>query len=404
MDLEAVAAVIPDGFVVVDDGGWLTYVNPLGAGMIGRRPEDCVGRHVTEFVHPDDLALAFSSLESCAGKDRGTPVEVRMSMPDGTWRWMELIGRDCRHVEGVGGILCTARDLTERRMWEVAASDVARFQQVVHYAAAVVAHLRSDGVVTSVNGAFGRILGYDPAMVVGAPLAGFAAPGYEDVVSQAVAAVTADGPVTVDVPMRHAARTEPVPIRLELVDMRADPVVEGIVVTGQDVTGPHQSRLDLEHLATHDALTGLANRTLLDTHLQLLLERERPLSVIYIDLDGFKELNDRYGHAAGDELLCAVAGRLCRGVAGGDMVARRGGDEFVVVAEEVVSADDAARLAERLAGLLAAPYQLAAGEVRIEASAGAAWWAPEAGPHPGAPGLLAQADAAMYVAKSRRRS
>ncbi|MCU4182765.1 diguanylate cyclase [Acidiferrimicrobium sp. IK] len=400
--LDVVASVTPDGLVVCDPDGTVTYVNPIGAAMAGRSVEDCIGLHASEVVHPDDLALTLSSLEACAGKNRGTPVEIRLCRPDGTLRWVEIVGRDCRDVPGVGGIVCTARDLTERRMWEVAGSDVTRFQQIVQHAAAIVMCLGPGGVVTSVNGAFGRILGHDPSVVVGAPLARFAAAGYEAVVQGSLDGTPAGAGVTIDIPMRHARRPEAVPVRLELVDLSDDPVVAGVVVTGQDITELHQTRLDLEHLATHDPLTDLANRALLDTHLRLLLKGDRPVSVTYLDLDGFKAVNDTLGHHAGDELLCAVAARL-RGEAVGGVVARRGGDEFVVVAEGIPTRAGAAALTERLTAVIGSPYQLAAGPARIQASAGTAWWDPTAEPAPTAAAILARADAAMYSAKARRR-
>ena len=140
---------------------------------------------------------------------------------------------------------------------------------------------------------------------------------------------------------------------------------------------------------------------MLDAHLKSLVERGQALSVTYIDLDGFKAVNDQFGHQTGDELLSAVARRLQNGVASSDMVARRGGDEFVVVADNMPSAEHARAFTDRLTALAGSPYQLSVGDVRIKASAGTTWWSPGAGERPDTSWLLAQADAAMYRTKSR---
>jgi diguanylate cyclase (GGDEF)-like protein len=249
-----------------------------------------------------------------------------------------------------------------------------------------------------VNGAFGRLLGHDPTTVVGASLSDFAAGGHEDVLSQALGDALRLGAASVEVPLRHARLQSPVPLRLELVDLTADPVVGSVVVTGQDVSDLHQARLRLEHLASHDSLTGLPNRSVLDALLGDLVPTGRPLAVLFVDLDGFKAVNDTFGHGAGDELLCHVAGRLAGGVAEGDLVARVGGDEFVVVSIDVAGRHQAQELALRLERLLDGPYRLRDGVASIGASVGVVC----SNPGSSARDLLAAADRAMYDAKARR--
>ncbi len=158
---------------------------------------------------------------------------------------------------------------------------------------------------------------------------------------------------------------------------------------------------ELAFLATHDALTGLPNRTLiLDRVEQLMLHARRkqtPLAALFIDLDNFKAINDSFGHATGDELLRAVAQRLTAVVRESDAVGRLGGDEFVVIAGELSLASGPQLIAERLLEALAQPFKLdAAGSapLRVSASIGIA-----SGDRPCAGDLLRDADIAMYQAK-----
>jgi diguanylate cyclase (GGDEF)-like protein len=158
---------------------------------------------------------------------------------------------------------------------------------------------------------------------------------------------------------------------------------------------------ELAFLATHDALTGLPNRTLiLDRVEQLMMHARRkqtPLAALFVDLDNFKVINDSFGHAAGDELLRAVASRLTAVVRESDAVGRLGGDEFVVIASELSLESGPQLIAERLLEALAQPFKLeAAGEtpLKVSASVGIA-----CGDRPCAGDLLRDADIAMYQAK-----
>lgn len=160
----------------------------------------------------------------------------------------------------------------------------------------------------------------------------------------------------------------------------------------------------LEHIAHHDPLTGLANRLLLDDRIEHGITRARRhntrMAVLLADLDDFKPVNDEFGHAAGDELLVAVAGRLAHLVRAEDTVARLGGDEFVLVLEEVFDADDASRVAAGIADEIAKPFQIRGRNVNIGASVGFAFF-PEDGKD--AASLLQAADKAMYHQKETKQ-
>jgi diguanylate cyclase (GGDEF)-like protein/PAS domain S-box-containing protein len=398
VDLVRVVSMLPDMVFVLDGDGRLIYVNEAGATIFGTDSSPYLGRSMLDFVHPDDAMLAISSLETVRTKAVGTPIEVRLAVPGTPWRWFEVIGRDCLDVDGINGVLVGARDLTQRRMWEIAANDMTLFQQILHHAAAIVLSLDAEGAVTAVNGALNRLLGVDPSIAIGSHLGAHAMPGYHRPLSDALAKATATGSVSVEIPMRHAKKGLAVPIRFEIVNLLDDPVVKSFIVTGQDMSELDAARRALEHLASHDVLTGLCNRALLTDRLSSLVEARRPLALLYADLDHFKPVNDAHGHEVGDEVLCAVARRLSEGVDEGDLVARVGGDEFVVLALGVGDRAAAMSLAERLRASIAEPYQVSIGMVRIGVSVGAV----VAGPDSTAAELLAEADFAMYAAKSAR--
>ena len=162
----------------------------------------------------------------------------------------------------------------------------------------------------------------------------------------------------------------------------------------------HRQR-ELAFLATHDELTGLPNRTLiLDRVAQLMVRSRReqaPIAALFIDLDNFKAINDSLGHAAGDELLRAVASRLTAVVRESDAVGRLGGDEFVVIASELTFAAGPELMAERLLEALDQPFKLSGtgqSSLKVTASVGIA-----SGEREHAEDLLRDADIAMYQAK-----
>ena len=168
------------------------------------------------------------------------------------------------------------------------------------------------------------------------------------------------------------------------------------------VQAAEEAKARIRHLAEHDALTGLANRRLLKAKMEHAIVRARrdaqSIAVMFIDLDGFKQVNDVLGHQAGDTLLKAVSERLRKSVRANDTVARLGGDEFVVVASHI-SEMHAAQLARQLVEVVSRPYSLVGGAARpaqVSASIGISFY-PRDGRSPDA--LLAKADNALNRAK-----
>jgi diguanylate cyclase (GGDEF)-like protein/PAS domain S-box-containing protein len=170
---------------------------------------------------------------------------------------------------------------------------------------------------------------------------------------------------------------------------------------GRDVTEIALARERIASLAYNDALTGLANRTSLGPALEQAIERTRrhrsKLAGVFMDLDGFKQINDLHGHAAGDAFLIEVARRLRRSLRASDIVARLGGDEFFVVLEQMQDAPAVERVVSKLAAEVLRPYDLFGGvKARVTASLGVSLFPDDAGD---AATLMTHADKAMYMAK-----
>lgn len=175
----------------------------------------------------------------------------------------------------------------------------------------------------------------------------------------------------------------------------------GIVGVMQDISPLKESQARLEHLAHHDALTGLPNRTLLADRLQqamLHAERRRGIvAVVYLDLDGFKAVNDAYGHSTGDRLLVSLAARMQEALREGDTLARPGGDEFVAVLLDLRSREESKPILDRLLQATNLPISVDGIVLQVSASVGVTYF-----PQPDditADQLLRQADQAMYQAK-----
>ena len=193
---------------------------------------------------------------------------------------------------------------------------------------------------------------------------------------------------------------EEIAAELLVADLRDDPAVAGIVVTVHDQRERRRLEFELRRRALEDPLTGLANRVLFGDRLQLALDGSRAqdgeVGVLYLDLDGFKLINDRFGHDAGDRVLRCVAERLRHAIRGGDLAARLGGDEFAVLLPSVANAAEAEAVAARVRGAMQRPISVEGESIVARASVGVALG--QRGTTT-ADALLRAADVAMYDEK-----
>jgi diguanylate cyclase (GGDEF)-like protein/PAS domain S-box-containing protein len=277
----------------------------------------------------------------------------------------------------------------------------ARFQTLVQSASDVILIARPDATITYQTPSATRILGYEPGALEGRRIPTFIHP--EDV-EQALAVYTgvafrAGMSVTTQWRIRHADSSWR-HVEVVLNNLLGDTTVEGIVLTIRDVSERKGLEEELKHQAFHDALSGLANRALFLDRLEHALARAARsrslLAVLFLDLDDFKLVNDSLGHAAGDDLLIAVAGRVVASLRVGDTAARFGGDEFAVLLEEISDLSEATQVAERIIAELRVPLTVEDREIQVHASIGIALPSGAEGPAE----VLQAADVAMYAAKA----
>jgi diguanylate cyclase (GGDEF)-like protein/PAS domain S-box-containing protein len=397
-----VLELLPDAVVVIDDSFRVRWANPAAEELFGKSLEDWVGRSAVEFIHPADVTLAASSTLTVQTKRVGTPIEVRVATPGG-WRLVEIVGRSALDDPVAPGLVLVLRDLTDRRRWEIAHDDSARFRAVVGHSPAMTWLIDEDGRVVAASAAVTRRLGRDPEFLEGSPFDEVIHPEDRPLAAEAFALAERDGvesvmrPATVRVRVVDAAGEVAMTAEMAVVSLQGE-VVDGFVVSIQDVSGLVEAERVLKSMARSDQLTGLPNRIALIERLQAELAgtvaSDQPLSVLFLDLDGFKAVNDDLGHILGDQVLSAVAGRFRSALRSSDYLARYGGDEFVVVAR--VDEAGADGLARRLRDALSDEVSTAVGVARVGVSIGIAHARPDDSPAT----LLAAADTRMYAAKN----
>ena len=270
--------------------------------------------------------------------------------------------------------------------------------------ATVIAH---EGRVLHVNREFSRLFGYSAAECMGAELDDLVMPDGRMHENELIWHTLARHGRAEMETVRRTRTGEAVDVAVLVSRVRLGGEAFGLFVTYRDIRRQKQEEARLQHTALHDGLTGLANRALfLDraggTLARLKRRPDRNFAVLFVDLDGFKQVNDTLGHAAGDELLLEVAERLVRCLRPQDTVARFGGDEFALLLDEIGSADDMQRVIMRVQDEVRRPMVLKSGkQARISGSMGVALGTTE---YAAAEELLRDADQAMYEAKKQGKA
>ena len=396
-------AAVALGIATLD--GRLLRVNTAHCELLGYSESELIGLDVRQLIHPDDLASTHQRREELlSGAIRSYKEERRYLHKDGhiVWGLVNLsLTRD-----GSGNpltILAQVQDITDRKRIEASLRDSeGLFRSAFAYSMVGMTLSTPDGRYIRVNQAFCDMLGYSEAQLLDLSYDAITDP--DDLnenrsYRQRLLAGEIDH-FQIEKRYRHAAgHSVWVLLSVAIVrDGQGEPL--HIIGQAQDISGRKELEARLTHQAFHDSLTGLPNRALLHDRIEHALERARrngeTIGVMFMDLDGFKAVNDTYGHATGDDLLIAIGSRLRGWVRAGDTVARLGGDEFTILLEDLGTLEEAPQIAARLLAGLETPITVEGRNLWVRASLGIAFNRPADLPPDE---LLRNADLALYRAK-----
>jgi diguanylate cyclase (GGDEF)-like protein/PAS domain S-box-containing protein len=384
-----------------------TYLSPSCARIYGQRPEEMVGRSVYEFMHPDDHE-AHRSLRAAlaAGADEEV-AERRMATASGDWVWVEARCRALRDDDGsFMGIQTSARDISDRKAAEEARRIAdEQFRTAFDDALVGIALVAPDGTWLRVNASLCEIVGYAREQLYGMTFQDITHPEDLDADLALLEETLAGERAGYQMEKRYLRADGEVVWALLSVSLVRDPDGEPLhfISQVQDISERKRLEAELSRLATRDDLTGLYNRRFFEREvaqqLRLLRRHGGRASVLFVDLDRFKEVNDTLGHQCGDDLLKHVAAVLQGRLRESDVIARLGGDEFAVLLP-MTSATGANTIVEALGReFTAKPADLDGHPVTARASIGVA----ELDAELDVDGVLRRADQAMYAVKRARR-
>jgi diguanylate cyclase (GGDEF)-like protein/PAS domain S-box-containing protein len=374
--------------------------------LLGWTADEMVSKRSLEFLDAEDHQRAISSwIDMLRQPGSRRRVRLRHRRKDGSWLWFEMTNHNLLHDPAHKCVLTEMLDISD----EMAAQEALRARE----------HLLRRLTESLPLGVFQvdtekRIVYRNDRLVsiVGRPRARTVDQQFKDLsgrhrarLHEALHGVLREGKDTdLSFEVRHKMKTT----RHCTLSLRAltddSGAVTGAIGCVNDVSADVSMRQELETRATYDVLTRCRNRASVLALLEAALANQSATSrsgigVIFVDLDRFKEINDRLGHAAGDELLVHVAERLRQSVRGNDVIGRLGGDEFLVVCPRMASAAEALRVAERIASSVAQEIVLGGQRLKATVSLGVAW---SSGAREDADSLIARADTAMYESKRAR--
>ena len=395
------------GMFFADDEGRFLRVNPAFCRMLGYSPEELTTLGYDDITHPDDLQRSHEQVGALVSGDQPVlRLRKRYLARDGALVWGDvtsviLRGRDGRPLHIIGQIVDVSAEVANFQALQRAANE---FQMLAENASDVVYRSSVDGFFEWVSPSMGAVLGWEPSTLVGTPTTAIIVAADREIVQQRRADMKAG---------RHG---EPFVVRfmtsaggVREMSGTTHPVLDpdgrfvGHVVGLRDVTEEQRIRRELAYRASHDSLTGVANRgdlmTRLRRRLEVVPDRTSGVGVLFVDVDNLKSVNDAHGHAGGDTVLATVARRLVASVRSHDVVARLGGDEFVVVLGDVVDPERLHAIAEKCRAAVSVPIDVDGDPVEISVSVGGVL----AAPYEDADEVLKRADAAVYRAKHAGR-
>ncbi|MED5619832.1 bifunctional diguanylate cyclase/phosphodiesterase [Ideonella sp. BN130291] len=401
--VQTLLRVASDGIHILDHTGRLVAMSDSFAQMLGSTSQQLLGRHVSSWDANQGEARISAWLATIRNGDRQL-VEVQHRRDDGRILDVEL-ALSVVDIDGELMVFGSARDVTERK--RLLASLEASSAQARQLLAEQTAMLNNDIVGMAklrdrtalwTNRALERMFGYAAGELQGrsSRLLYPSDAAFEALGREAYAALAAGQNYRTQLQLQHKEG------HLLWIDLSGVALSDGLSFWMMvDITAMKEAQARIEHIAFHDALTQLPNRLLLADRLhQAIAAAVRAgtrTAVCYLDLDGFKQVNDMHGHEAGDALLAELASRLQAALRGNDTAARVGGDEFVLLITGLEQTGGWRPIVQRLMELLHAPVVLPGGLlVRVGASMGVAL-VPDDGTDPSA--LLAKADEAMLHAK-----
>jgi len=382
--------------------GTILRANRAELDLLGYQPDEYLGRNIAQFCL--DPEVAVESVRRLWDGETLRNVEIRMRHRDGSIRYGLMSANALFDAEQFIHARCVTRDLTDRIQADKA---LAQFKAMVESADDAVIGKTLEGIITSWNPAATRLYGHAAEEVVGKSITLLAPPERVEEIADILERLRRG---------EHIAHHDTTRVRKDgtLVDVSItiSPILDprgratGATTIARDITARKRAEQQLQHEALHDALTDLPNRAYFVERVSQALARLRRepdyrFAVLFVDLDDFKAVNDRLGHAAGDRLLTEIAARLRTCVRPGDVVARLGGDEFTLLLDEVTGLPDGERAARRIQDALAVPVSLPGQDFVAAASIGVVLSGPQ---YTQPEDLLHDADLAMYHAKQEGRA
>ena len=372
-------------------------------GMLGWERHELVGRRSLDLIHPEDHERAIAQWLELRMRQASQRVRVRHRHRDGHWVWVEIantyVGED--DPEGVV-VVAELIDISD----EMAAHEAVRqreklFRRLSESLPVGVFQVDGDRAIVYANARLATIFGVRAATTLAEQLAAVVDGDRERLAGAFDTALDTGTDQELEVDVLLAGSGERRRCLVTVAALADSDGAAGAIVSVTDITEGARLREELRLRATYDALTGTHNRasamSLLERALAAGDEDGHRTAVVFIDLDGFKPINDTYGHAVGDDILVETARRITELLRDDDVVGRIGGDEFLIVCRRVEDAVQALALAHRVASSLHGRLELRGVAVQLRASVGVTLSTPGAD----ADQRGAEADAAMYVSKRK---